>query len=268
MNTQEFVSSGVLELYVANALSQDEMRDVEYFAQRYPEVRAELVAVERAIEAFVLAHAVAPPPGVKDAFLNTVSAETEKRLTTRAEHLAQQLPRRSRVPYILLTVLTVLTLAALGAAGFFYWQWQESFTNAPAAGEETDETAQTLALVQDSLRTLRHDLGAILHRNTKTIPVRGSKLAPQAGAVVYWNPSTKDVYLSIRELAPPAAGGDYQLWAVRDGKYVNAGIIDTKITAIQKMLPVERAQTFTVTLEPKGGSETPSKDKIYLTGKI
>jgi anti-sigma-K factor RskA len=38
--------------------------------------------------------------------------------------------------------------------------------------------------------------------------------------------------------------------------------------ALQKMKEVTSAQVFAVTLEKKGGSETPSLDQMFVAGKV
>ena len=54
-----------------------------------------------------------------------------------------------------------------------------------------------------------------------------------------------------------------------DGKPVDAGVFDLNAgPGMFKMKNIPRAQAFAITLEKKGGSPTPSLDKLYVLGKV
>ena len=50
LNIQEYISSGILELYVRGSLSATEMQEVEEMANAHPEVRQEIEEIEKAVE--------------------------------------------------------------------------------------------------------------------------------------------------------------------------------------------------------------------------
>jgi anti-sigma-K factor RskA len=86
---------------------------------------------------------------------------------------------------------------------------------------------------------------------------------------VYWNTDSKDVYLLINNLPKPQSDKQYQLWAIVDGKPVDAGIFDIIEGApFIKLKNIARADAFAITLEKRGGSETPSMDAMYVMGKV
>ncbi|WP_338038974.1 hypothetical protein [Maribacter litopenaei] len=49
MDVQEYIASGILELYVAGILSEKENLEVHTYAQEYPEIKAEIEAIEAAV---------------------------------------------------------------------------------------------------------------------------------------------------------------------------------------------------------------------------
>ncbi|HEV8079376.1 MAG TPA: anti-sigma factor, partial [Chitinophagaceae bacterium] len=65
-------------------------------------------------------------------------------------------------------------------------------------------------------------------------------------------------------------GKQYQLWAIVDGKPVDAGMISTEkgIYHIQKMKSFGKAEAFAITMEKKGGSPTPTMDQMIVQAKI
>ena len=68
----EYITSGILELYILGELTPGEAAEVEQMADRYPAVRQELDAIRESLEQYALAHAVTPRPIIKSLFLATV----------------------------------------------------------------------------------------------------------------------------------------------------------------------------------------------------
>jgi anti-sigma-K factor RskA len=62
----------------------------------------------------------------------------------------------------------------------------------------------------------------------------------------------------------------YQLWALVDGKPVDLGVFDMRDgeVGLKNMKPIGVAQTFAVTLEPRGGSVSPTLEKLMVIGNI
>jgi anti-sigma-K factor RskA len=62
----------------------------------------------------------------------------------------------------------------------------------------------------------------------------------------------------------------YQLWALVNGKPVDLGVFDaeTKLIGLQQMKNIATAQTFAVTLEPRGGSINPTMAQLIAVGNV
>jgi anti-sigma-K factor RskA len=60
----------------------------------------------------------------------------------------------------------------------------------------------------------------------------------------------------------------YQLWALIDGKPNDLGVFDaTNDRLILKMKDTKRAQAFAITIEKRGGSPSPTLEKMQAMGK-
>ena len=93
--------------------------------------------------------------------------------------------------------------------------------------------------------------------------------SPSSLATVYWDSRSRDVYLMINNLPLPAGDKQYQLWALVDGKPVDAGVFDVKdALSLVKMKNIPKAQGFAITLEKRGGSPAPTLDAMYVMGKV
>lgn len=91
-------------------------------------------------------------------------------------------------------------------------------------------------------------------------------------ATVYWDSRSKDVYLLVNNLPKPSPDKQYQLWAIVDGKPVDAGMLDMEDTnsgsLVHKMRNIPKAQAFAITLENKGGSTSPTMEAMYVMGGV
>ncbi len=66
MNLHEYISSGIIESYVLNQLTNKERIELEEMAAQYREVRAEIAAVEEVLSSYALAHSKPPPEYLKE----------------------------------------------------------------------------------------------------------------------------------------------------------------------------------------------------------
>ncbi len=60
----------------------------------------------------------------------------------------------------------------------------------------------------------------------------------------------------------------YQLWAIADGKPVNAGMYTEEKDSKIALANIPKAQAFAITLEKKGGSPVPTMENMYVMGEI
>jgi anti-sigma-K factor RskA len=74
--------------------------------------------------------------------------------------------------------------------------------------------------------------------------------------------------MMINNLPQPASDKQYQLWALINNKPEDLGVFEVKQQKLLvKMRNVRNAQVFAVTLEPRGGSPTPT-GAMYVMGKL
>ncbi len=67
-----FIESGILELYLSGAATQDEAQEVEEMAATFPEIKEEIALISEALALFALAHPVRPNPVIKPFLLATI----------------------------------------------------------------------------------------------------------------------------------------------------------------------------------------------------
>ncbi len=65
MIIKEFIESGILSMYVLGATTQEEQQEVERMAELYPEIKAELLDLQSAIDDYAYQFEVPPAPHIK-----------------------------------------------------------------------------------------------------------------------------------------------------------------------------------------------------------
>ena len=149
----------------------------------------------------------------------------------------------------------------------------------------TNETLNNVSteknLLQESIVDLElkkkesEEVLAIL-RDTSNIAVAlaGQQVAPNAYAKAYYNKTTKTVYIDASGLPEPPKGMVYQVWSLQLEPVLtptSIGLLDSYATSSTKVIKVENAespQAFGITLEPAGGSASPTLEQLYTLGKV
>jgi len=277
MKADQYISSGILELYVAGVLSDEEAQEVKDMANKYPEV---MEAIEGIEDNFAKYAAVDVPPlreGLKE--------EIEEKIRAIEEDVPiVQLPEVKRNRLLvggngrygwLMAASIVMILGSALCDFYFYTKWQSAEGNLASLQNEKrqfalqfQQTSQKLNEETASLQDAQHQITVYSDTSYKKIMLPGTNDSKGSMAMVYWNPAMKEVYLKVKNLPMPPAGKQYQLWAIVNGTPVDAGVfqMDSAMTGMAKMKPIAGAQMFAITLEPMGGSQSPTMP-IYVAGK-
>jgi hypothetical protein len=121
--------------------------------------------------------------------------------------------------------------------------------------------------MQARMQDLDSGLRAINSPGVIRISLKGVAGKEGSEAIVYWSKSTTDVYISLLHLPQAPAGKQYQLWALLDGKPIDAGVLGNCVS-ICRQKNISNAQAFAITLEKEGGSQSPTLSQLYVMGKI
>lgn len=239
--------------------TETERQEFESMCALHPEIAEARKSFEMTLEERLLADAVVPPAHLKDLTqekLLTVAGDT-----TGLYAEEQETPVRSIGSWWKwMAAASVILL--MGTA-----IWAISLTTKnkelQAANESLQNQNQQFAARLDSLQ---QEAGILQKPGVKMAALRGSD--PSVYATIYWDTTTshKDVYLMVNNLPHPASDKQYQLWALFNGQPIDLGMIEVKEERLlYRMKNVQNAQAFAITLEPKGGSTTPTSTPVVLS---
>ena len=144
-----------------------------------------------------------------------------------------------------------------------YNKYQDASANLAAAQEKLDKQ-------QQSNEALSSDINVMTNRNVLPVVMNGTPKMPTALAKLFWMKTTGDVYIDPSNLPEAPANKQYQLWAIVDGKPVDAGMISKEKGEyrIQKMKSFGSVEAFAITMEKTGGSATPTMDEMVVSVKM
>ena len=269
-----YIESGILELYVLGELSQEEGLRVEYMASKNPAVKAELDEIEHSMELFARENAIEPAAHLRDRILDTVltsfaddSAVTSKSNSggTEGKIISMAQPTVNSFYKYAFAACLALLIASSVALVTLYNRLQQSNQQIAVLQSDKQHFANTVSLKEGELQVFRDS-------SFKLLKLNGTPKSPLAQITVAWSPVNKKVWIDLRSLKVPANDKDhqYQLWALVAGKPVDLGVFDDSpdSTDMKEMKPVASAGAFAVTLEPRGGSVSPTMDEMVVIGKF
>jgi len=72
LNLQEYISSGIIESYVLNQVTEEERAELEAMASKHPEIKAEIRAIEEVLVNYAMAHSKTPPANLKEQIFSKI----------------------------------------------------------------------------------------------------------------------------------------------------------------------------------------------------
>ncbi|AWM32265.1 anti-sigma factor [Hymenobacter nivis] len=156
---------------------------------------------------------------------------------------------------------SVALLLSLIGNGYLYQQWQGADTALVALQETQNRLAANTLVVEKKLGEVREQNTVLRDAGFHFVALVGTPDAPKDRARVLFNAKTSRVYVDVQNLPAAPAGRQYQLWALNNGKPVDAGVLTPAAATgdrLERMKDIASAQAFAVTLEPLGGSATPT----------
>lgn len=258
MTAKEYIESGILELYVYGTLSVAENNEVNAAIAKYPEVKAEVEKIEHTLKS--LAEQTAPP----------VSANVWNAINSRLFNNNVKKLHTSKVAYIGWAASFLLVL------GIFWLlnQNNQLKNNLVETKNENQLLIEQLVSTEDKLAESEGLLEILRDKNITTVNLPGNTtVAPNAFAKVFYNQEQQMVILDVKGLPEPPENMVYQVWSLKLDPLTPTSIgllenFDSNQNKVFLLENIPESEGFGITLEPAGGSETPTLEQLYTLGVI
>ncbi|WP_203257244.1 anti-sigma factor [Hyunsoonleella ulvae] len=264
MDINAYIASGVLELYVAGTLSEKENKEVYALMQKHPEILQEVLDIEAAI----IKLTAATSKGTNTHILREIKKEL---------NLSNEIPKvipisKPRYNWVTYTGWAASVILGLG----LLWTLQQN--NKLESDIKISKTQQSI--LEQHIENSRNNLqeantliSVLRDDNIAKIPLDGQGNFANAYAKVYWDKTSNRIFLDALGLPEPPEGMVYQVWSLKLNPLTptSLGTIDSFKTDANKIFEIKntnQSEAFGITLEPAGGSDTPTMDQLYTLGVV
>lgn len=266
MDINSYIESGILELYVAGSLSEKENKEVYDLILGHPEVLQEVLEIESA----VIKLTAATSRGTKARILTLIKEKLfNNKLDKHNKVVSIAKPKYNWLTY------TGWAAAIILGVGLF---WTMNQNQQLESDLQTSEIKQSyletqIAGAKTDLDANKQLLSVLRDKDIVTIPLAGQGNFANTYAKVYWNKESKEIHLDAQGLPAPPPGKVYQVWSLKLSPLtpVSLGTIDTFMQDDNKIFEIQNlneSEAFGITLEPLGGSQTPTMDQLYTLGVV
>ena len=261
MEVRDYIESGILELYVFGTLSESETEDVAKMAEKHPEIQEEIISIEKAV--ISLSYSMAP-------YLSASNYDRiRESLIEKHGKVVEMKPQNNIMSYIGWAAAVLL----LVGIGWQYTQLDSAKNQIASVETQNDTLSKQLNLVKLNQTQTQSMLAVVRDQNNTVVALGGQAVSPESKAKVYWNQATQSVYVDAAGLPEPPEGFVYQVWALKLNPLTptSIGLLDNFKGNESRLFAVSNAteaEAFGITLEPAGGSVSPTLEQLYTLGKV
>lgn len=263
MDINTYIESGILELYVAGTLSEKENQEVYALMQKHPEVLQEVLEIEAAIVKLTASTSQRDNNHILQSIKQTLGFSDNTKVISIAK------PKYNWITYSGWAASIVL------AAGLL---WALNQNKQLKYDVKTAEIQQSLLEIQiadakNSLEKANTLISVLRDENITEIPLTGQGNFANTYAKVYWDKKAQRIFLDAQGLPEPPKGKVYQVWSLKLNPLTptSLGTIDSFTTDNNKIFEIKNlneSEAFGITLEPAGGSITPTMEELYTLGVV
>ena len=270
MNIKEYIESGILELYVTGSLTDLENQEVEQMIAKHPELKGELAAIESTLISFSELEApMELPSSILEGALGKINEEKTSTEAPKVVTEAKVVPINSGSTKMfkmsLAAAVTALCVSLIGNFMLFNSN-ADAQRQLSELRDEQSVFADDLQIQKANYNKLEDKFAMISDPNISKISLAGIEGKESLSAIVYWNKNNQVVALNPTNLPAVPEGKQYQLWALKDGVPIDAGVFDNDGT-IQQVKNIASADAFAITLEDFGGKPTPDLSQLQVLGE-
>ena len=268
MNSKELIASGELELYVAGLLSEERNAELAQLIKENKDIKQEVEAIERVVMRLAKEATISDKQDFSEVLKKIVVQRVEASQKTiidseQTDHKVKPLWKNPLIGWAAAATFLI----------FFLYQYQNTsevsaILNTNIAQKEKLEQ-QIEAQIQNV--TLKEDLlKTVASINTKKIDLDGQAVSPTSSVSVFWNEEKNKIIIDASQLPEAPEAMVYQVWSLKLDPLTptSLGLLENynSENTLFSFDNSNRSEAFGITLEPAGGSETPTLEQLYVLG--
>ena len=247
MTFNEILESGLLELYVLNQLTDEQLKEVESALVKFPKLKEHIQEIENTLYKYDKVLGVKPPDNV----LNKILSEVECNPTPLTQN-----SRNNKGQFFLTVLLVLILLLAsiylITRINDLSQSIQNNAESIQECDDEKDRLSAELALLNE-----------LLQYQTDRIKVSPTEKYPQTELIIHSNPESQKNYLQVKNLPPLADNESFQLWSLKgDSAPIPLDVFEKDIDKIIEIAFEENTNAYAITIEPRGGQDSPTLENL------
>ncbi len=256
MNINEYISSGIIESYILGLATDLEREEFESICNQYPQIKQAKEQFELSLENKFLNEAIPPPAFLKEKIQASLDIPSNNK--SHEKHASVL-----KLKYWKFAAAASILLLA----GSLIWGISQ-LNHYEIAKQTNQQLRNDLNQTQQSNPFLA--LKPIVKKPTIKLSALMNKENPNyCMAHIYWDTLSKVTYLLIGNMPQAPSDKQYQLWALINKNTIDLGVFDIKKEGLLvKMKNAYNAEAFAITIEPKGGSATPTTEAMVALGNL
>lgn len=262
MNLEELKNSDLLDLYLLGQLPDDQSREVEMLLEQHPELLLESNDSKDALAMYGAEYSIAPRPELKSKVMGAIAALNNETKESTTEKTAESISDKTNTFNWYSIAASVLLLISVGLT---YTLVQKNARIDELSGKLAANETQ-LVEKNTQFSSMRETLDALYENNVQQVKLKSTDPSKNTFATFFYNKATHKVMIHQGNLEKRTDDMQYQVWALIDGKPYSAGVFDAEVNADSlKVISTDLTpQLFAVSIEKRGGSETPTPERIIL----
>ena len=260
MDVKAIRESGLLELYLMGACDESDKKIVEQALEQYPELQQDLAEISEALEQYGALHGIQPGEKLKDAIMQ--EAKRSNQSYSSDPDLKVATDRRSGV---------LRTLSILGSLGTLLFGLL--YFNAQNENREFQKEFEEYKLLCDSLEEASQLEYAFIddlqHPSNRILPFTSTGTFANVAFYMIYNEELQKNFLQIDRLPPITPQQSYQLWSLKpDQAPIPLNVFQGDEGLIIPVDFEDGTATYALTIEPRGGQESPTLSNLIGTVNV
>lgn len=246
MSEKDYISSGLIESYAVGAGSVEEKVIFEQLLASDEDLRKELSETEDCLDQLSYALAITPRKGLKNMLLENAPTRIN----------VSKAVNWRMISGIAASISLILAFISVTTWGKYQ-----------ALAEQNESLLAEKQILADNITKTKSQLDFLRDPASQTVQLAGTENASGSSLNVIINLSKREVFIDALKLPSIPEGKQFQLWAIVDGQPIDMGVFDPGASLLE-MNWIDGAETFAVTIEPKGGNELPSLETLVVIGNL
>lgn len=241
--------------------SAEECAEFEKRCTEYPELVTARYAFELSLEKQAFEGAPQPPASVREGFMNFINQESSAS-KPKIMTMEKSTSGKNSGPRWLAAASIILLLVT----GYFAYQFYNQTNELKIANKDLEAKLKSSDSVLNRIAEEKRIMG---DPKVTVVNLVGLPKAPASSASIYWDSTSANVWLLVKNLPQLPSDKQYQLWAIIEGKPKDLGLFDPQgeNKVMLKMNNTQKADAFAITIEKRGNTGGPNLEQLQTMGK-